>query len=90
MRGMRRGGGLGRAVTEFGDARASTPSWRCAIRRRDEPGQTIAVVSPCGACRELIFDYDAEGARHRAGGNVAGGRADRRIVAEQIPPGRRR
>ncbi|MFZ0371991.1 MAG: cytidine deaminase, partial [Xanthobacteraceae bacterium] len=20
--------------------------------------QTIAVVSPCGACRELIFDYD--------------------------------
>ena len=29
--------------------------------RHPSPGekdQTIAVVSPCGACRELIFDYD--------------------------------
>jgi cytidine deaminase len=29
--------------------------------RHPPPGnkdQTIAVVSPCGACRELIFDYD--------------------------------
>jgi cytidine deaminase len=24
----------------------------------EEKDQTIAVVSPCGACRELIFDYD--------------------------------
>jgi len=24
----------------------------------DAKDQTIAVVSPCGACRELIFDYD--------------------------------
>jgi cytidine deaminase len=24
----------------------------------DEEDQRIAVVSPCGACRELIFDYD--------------------------------
>ena len=24
----------------------------------EEHDQTIAVVSPCGACRELIFDYD--------------------------------
>jgi len=29
--------------------------------RHPPPGdkdQTISVVSPCGACRELIFDYD--------------------------------
>ena len=37
---------------------ASTPSSRCAIRRPDDKDQPIAVVSPCGACRELIFDYD--------------------------------
>jgi cytidine deaminase len=24
----------------------------------EDEDQTIAVVSPCGACRELIFDYD--------------------------------
>jgi len=23
-----------------------------------EPDQAIAVVSPCGSCRELIWDYD--------------------------------
>ncbi len=23
-----------------------------------EPDQTLRVVSPCGACRENIFDYD--------------------------------
>ena len=26
----------------------------------DEKDQRIAVVSPCGACRELIFDYDQQ------------------------------
>jgi cytidine deaminase len=34
----------------------------CAVAVRHPPpgdkDQTIAVVSPCGACRELIFDYD--------------------------------
>jgi cytidine deaminase len=31
-----------------------------AVRHPDpeENDQRIAVVSPCGACRELIFDYD--------------------------------
>jgi len=24
----------------------------------EDDDQTLAVVSPCGACRELIFDYD--------------------------------
>jgi cytidine deaminase len=36
---------LGRAVVDTGDAGI-------------EKDQTITVVSPCGACRELIFDYD--------------------------------
>ena len=48
---------LGRAVVEAGDdgidvivaVRHPPP------RANDQP---IAVVSPCGACRELIFDYD--------------------------------
>ena len=31
---------------------------RCGIRRLIEKDQTVKVVSPCGACRELIFDYD--------------------------------
>ena len=49
---------LGRAVVETGgDAGIDTI---VAVRHpppRDKD-QTIAVVSPCGACRELIFDYD--------------------------------
>ena len=48
----------GRAVVETGgDAGIDTI---VAVRHpppRDKD-QTIAVVSPCGACRELIFDYD--------------------------------
>jgi cytidine deaminase len=33
-----------------------------AIRhpKPDEADRTLAVVSPCGACREMIFDYSAE------------------------------
>ena len=35
-------------------------SIRVAVRHPapGEKNQDIAVVSPCGACRELIFDYD--------------------------------
>jgi cytidine deaminase len=48
---------LGRAVVDTGDAGIETI---VAVRHPppDEKDQTIAVVSPCGACRELIFDYD--------------------------------
>jgi cytidine deaminase len=51
---------IGRAITETGDKGIDTI---VAVRhpKPDEPGQ-IAVVSPCGICRELIHDYDA-GAR---------------------------
>jgi cytidine deaminase len=50
---------LGRAIVDSGDAGIDT-----IVAVRHPPPQdkdrTIAVVSPCGACRELIFDYDAK------------------------------
>ena len=48
---------LGRAVVDLGDAGIDTI---VAVRHPppSDKDQTIAVVSPCGACRELIFDYD--------------------------------
>jgi cytidine deaminase len=48
---------LGRAFVDLGDAGIETI---VAVRhpRPEAKDQNIAVVSPCGACRELIFDYD--------------------------------
>ncbi len=48
---------LGRSFVEVGDDGIETI---VAVRhpRPKEKDQSIAVVSPCGACRELIFDYD--------------------------------
>ena len=48
---------LGRAVTEVGETGIETI---VAVRHPEptEPDQAIAVVSPCGSCRELIWDYD--------------------------------
>ena len=48
---------LGRAVVDLGDAGIDTI---VAVRHPPpaDKDRTIAVVSPCGACRELIFDYD--------------------------------
>jgi cytidine deaminase len=48
---------LGRAFVDLGDSGIDTI---VAVRHPDpdEKDQRIAVVSPCGACRELIFDYD--------------------------------
>jgi cytidine deaminase len=47
---------LGQAVTE-GEMGIDTI---VAVRHPapEEKGRAIAVVSPCGACRELIWDYD--------------------------------
>jgi cytidine deaminase len=48
---------LGHAVVDLGDAGIDI----IVAVRHPAPGeknQEIAVVSPCGACRELIFDYD--------------------------------
>lgn len=49
---------IGTALTERGDHGIETI---VAVRhpKPGEPGE-IAVVSPCGACRELIHDYDAK------------------------------
>ena len=48
---------LGRAVIDLGETGIDTI---VAVRHPSpvEKDQKIAVVSPCGACRELIFDYD--------------------------------
>jgi cytidine deaminase len=48
---------LGRAFVEVGDDGIEKI---VAVRHPppDEKDQAITVVSPCGACRELIFDYD--------------------------------
>ncbi len=50
---------IGRAITEAGDQGIETI---VAVRhpKPDENDQTIAVVSPCGSCREIIYDYDAK------------------------------
>ena len=50
---------LGRAVVDLGDAGIDTI---VAVRHPPpyEKDQEVRVVSPCGACRELIFDYDRD------------------------------
>jgi cytidine deaminase len=48
---------MGKLVTDFGETGIHT----IVAVRHPEPGeadQTVAVVSPCGSCRELIWDYD--------------------------------
>jgi cytidine deaminase len=48
---------LGRALVEVGDDGIES----IVAVRHPPPGdkdQAVKVVSPCGACRELIFDYD--------------------------------
>jgi cytidine deaminase len=48
---------LGQVITELGEAGVDTI---VAVRhpKPNEADQEIRVVSPCGACRELIYDYD--------------------------------
>jgi cytidine deaminase len=48
---------LGQAITQAGETGIDTI---VAVRHPEpeETNQAIAVVSPCGACRELIWDYD--------------------------------
>jgi cytidine deaminase len=50
---------IGRSITEAGDQGIDTI---VAVRhpKPSEADQTIAVVSPCGSCREIIYDYDAK------------------------------
>jgi cytidine deaminase len=48
---------LGRAITDMGETGIDTI---VAVRhpKPTESNQAVAVVSPCGSCRELIWDYD--------------------------------
>jgi len=48
---------IGRAITDMGETGIDTI---VAVRhpKPTEPNQDVAVVSPCGSCRELIWDYD--------------------------------
>jgi cytidine deaminase len=48
---------LGQAITNSGETGIETI---VAVRHPppSEPDRPITVVSPCGACRELIWDYD--------------------------------
>jgi cytidine deaminase len=48
---------LGQAITVAGEFDIDTI---VAVRHpsAEEPERPVAVVSPCGACRELIWDYD--------------------------------
>lgn len=48
---------LGQTITQLGETGIDTI---VAVRhpKPTEADQTIRIVSPCGACRELIWDYD--------------------------------
>ena len=48
---------LGRAITDMGETGFDTI---VAVRhpKPTEADRDVAVVSPCGSCRELIWDYD--------------------------------
>lgn len=50
---------IGRAITEAGDKGIETI---VAVRhpKPEDPDRAIKVVSPCGMCRETIYDYDAK------------------------------
>ena len=50
---------LGQVITELGEAGIETI---VAVRhpKPHDADREIRVVSPCGACRELIFDYDRD------------------------------
>jgi cytidine deaminase len=50
---------LGRAFVDLGDAGIDMI---VAVRHPppEAKDQSVAVVSPCGACRELIYDYDRD------------------------------
>ena len=65
----------------------STPSWRCAIPSRTETDRTIAVVSPCGSCRELIWDYDRNARVIVPGPNGPAIVTIGELLAEQVQPG---
>jgi len=71
---------LGRALVDIGDDGIETI---VAVRHPapQDKGKKIAVVSPCGACRELIFDYD-----RKARVIVPSGRAPKAVPIGELLP----
>jgi cytidine deaminase len=49
---------LGRAIADRDDKTEIDMIVAVRHPKPSESDRTIAVVSPCGSCRELIFDYD--------------------------------
>ena len=74
---------IGRALTEKGDQGIET----IVAVRHPKPGEKggITVVSPCGACRELIHDYDA-----KASVIVPGGKAPKIETIGKLLPNKYR
>ena len=71
---------LGRALVDVGDDGIETI---VAVRHPSPQDKTqkITVVSPCGACRELIFDYD-----RKARVIVPNGRTPRAVPIGELLP----
>ena len=71
---------IGRSITESGNTGIETI---VAVRhpKPDETDQSIAIVSPCGSCREIIYDYDANARVIVPNGNDAGVAS----IAELLP-----
>ena len=71
---------IGRSITETGNTGIETI---VAVRhpKPDETDQSIAIVSPCGSCREIIYDYDANARVIVPNGNDAGVAS----IAELLP-----
>ena len=76
---------LGQAITDAGETGIETI---VAVRHPppEEKDRTIAVVSPCGACRELIWDYDRNARVIVPGAQRPAVGRHRRADAEQVQP----
>ena len=77
---------LGQAITNAGETGIEAI---VAVRHPppEEANRAISVVSPCGACRELIWDYDRNARVIVPGANGPETVSIARSVAEQIQPG---
>ncbi len=76
---------LGQAITNAGETGIEMI---VAVRHPppEEKDRPIAVVSPCGACRELIWDYDRNARVIVPGSSGPESVGDRRAHSEQIQP----
>jgi cytidine deaminase len=49
---------LGQVIVQLGESGCIDTIVAVRHPKPDDPDRNIHIVSPCGACRELIFDYD--------------------------------